>query len=246
MFMRRSSRRRATPNGRFAEVKTNVCWRGADRDRREARAAILVAARSDRSRIERAGAPAKPGATSSINPRTTRVPPVLEAYHRMNARRWRDARNGKGDPAALQHDDRRDDGALVTPTHVVRPGRGFDGHFEHIREVIGLREGAKVFAAGNGLMMDKHTLLIADTFVTTTPTPSSWPRSRDAVAEVRPPPAPEGRLLSHSMFGSSQPAQHANARARDLFVQRMPDVEADGENARDAALSDRRAPAFPA
>ncbi|WP_261378065.1 phosphate acyltransferase, partial [Pseudomonas aeruginosa] len=36
----------------------------------------------------------------------------------------------------------------------------FDAHLEHVRDVIGLAPNAKVFAAMNGLMLEKHTLFI--------------------------------------------------------------------------------------
>jgi malate dehydrogenase (oxaloacetate-decarboxylating)(NADP+) len=49
---------------------------------------------------------------------------------------------------------------------------------------------------------------------------------------------PQVAFLSHSMFGSSQrPSARKMRAARDLFVQRMPDVSADGELQGDAAFS---------
>ena len=89
----------------------------------------------------------------------------------------------------------------------------FDGHFDHIREVIGLREGAKVFAAVNALMLDKHTLFIADTFVNDDPDAEQLAEiAVMAVAEVRrfglP---PKVAFLSHSMFGSSQRGASSHA-----------------------------------
>jgi malate dehydrogenase (oxaloacetate-decarboxylating)(NADP+) len=50
---------------------------------------------------------------------------------------------------------------------------------------------------------------------------------------------PKLAFLSHSMYGSSKRASARKMRAaRDLFVQRMPGVEADGELQGDAALSE--------
>jgi malate dehydrogenase (oxaloacetate-decarboxylating)(NADP+) len=50
---------------------------------------------------------------------------------------------------------------------------------------------------------------------------------------------PKVAFLSHSVFGSSQRASARRMRAaRDLFVQRCPDIECDGEMQGDAALSD--------
>ena len=45
----------------------------------------------------------------------------------------------------------------------------FDGHFSHLREVIGQRPGSHGFATMNALLLDKHTLFIADTSVNDDP-----------------------------------------------------------------------------
>jgi len=50
---------------------------------------------------------------------------------------------------------------------------------------------------------------------------------------------PKVAFLSHSVFGSSsRPAARRMRAARDLFVQRAPDIECDGEMHGDAALSE--------
>ncbi|GAC1322005.1 MAG: NADP-dependent malic enzyme [Collimonas sp.] len=116
----------------------------------------------------------------------------------------------------------------------------FDNHLEHVSDIIGLRDGAKCFATMNGLVLDKHTLFIADTFVNDDPDAEQLSDiAAMAVEEVRrfgvP---PKVAFLSHSMFGSStRPSARKMRAARDLFVKRMPDVEADGEMHGDAALS---------
>ena len=116
----------------------------------------------------------------------------------------------------------------------------FDNHLEHVSDIIGLREGAKCFATMNGLVLDKHTLFIADTFVNDDPDAEQLADiAAMAVEEVRrfgvP---PKVAFLSHSMFGSStRPSAKKMRAARDLFVKRMPDVEADGEMHGDAAMS---------
>jgi malate dehydrogenase (oxaloacetate-decarboxylating)(NADP+) len=117
----------------------------------------------------------------------------------------------------------------------------YDGHLEHVREVVGLRPGAKAFAALNALMLEQHTLFIADTFVNDDP-------DADQLADIAAMAAEEVKrfglvpklaFLSHSMFGSSaRPAACKMRRARDLFVQRFPQIEADGEMHGDAALSE--------
>jgi malate dehydrogenase (oxaloacetate-decarboxylating)(NADP+) len=117
----------------------------------------------------------------------------------------------------------------------------FEGHLDHVREVIGLREGARTFAALNALMLDKYTLFIADAFVNEDPTAEQLAEIAAMAAEEvsRFGVTPKIAFLSHSMYGSSKRGSARKMReARDLFVQRMPHVEADGELQGDAALSE--------
>ncbi len=117
----------------------------------------------------------------------------------------------------------------------------YDGHLEHIRNVIGLRSDAKTMAAMNALMLPQHTLFITDTFVNEEPSAEELADiARMAADEVRrfglP---PKVAFLSHSVFGSStRPSARRMRAARDLFVQRAPEVECDGEMHGDAALSE--------
>jgi malate dehydrogenase (oxaloacetate-decarboxylating)(NADP+) len=117
----------------------------------------------------------------------------------------------------------------------------YDSHLEHVRAVIGMKRGMRTMAAMNALMLEEHTLFIADTFVNEEPSAEELcDIAVMASAEVRrfgfP---PKVAFLSHSVFGSSQRASARRMRAaRDLFVQRCPEVECDGEMQGDAALSD--------
>ena len=117
----------------------------------------------------------------------------------------------------------------------------FDSHLEHVRNVIGLNPGVKTIAAMNALMLDTHTLFIADTFVNEEPSAEELADiALMAAAEVRrfglP---PKVAFLSHSIFGSSsRPSARRMRAARDLFVQRAPGIECDGEMHGDAALSE--------
>jgi malate dehydrogenase (oxaloacetate-decarboxylating)(NADP+) len=93
----------------------------------------------------------------------------------------------------------------------------------------------------NALMLDKHTLFIADTFVNDDPDAQQLAEiavmAADEVRRFGIPP--KVAFVSHSMYGSSKRASAVKMRAaRDLFVQRMPGVEADGEMQGDAALSE--------
>jgi malate dehydrogenase (oxaloacetate-decarboxylating)(NADP+) len=93
----------------------------------------------------------------------------------------------------------------------------------------------------NALMLEQHTLFITDTFVNDDPDAEQLADiAAMAVEEVRrfgvP---PKVAFLSHSMYGSSKRKSALKMRAaRDLFVQRMPEVPADGEMHGDAALSE--------
>jgi len=117
----------------------------------------------------------------------------------------------------------------------------FDAHFEHVQAVIGARAGAQVMATMNAIMLDQHTLFIADTFVNEQP-------SAEQLAEIAQMAAdevqrfglpPKVAFLSHSMYGSSKRESARRMRAaRDLFVQRAPQIECDGEMHGDAALSE--------
>ncbi len=117
----------------------------------------------------------------------------------------------------------------------------FDAHLAHVRNVIGVKPGAPTMAAMNALMLQQHTLFITDTFVNEEPSAEELADiALMAAAEVRrfgmP---PKVAFLSHSIFGSSaRPAARRMRAARDLFVQRAPGIECDGEMHGDAALSE--------
>ena len=117
----------------------------------------------------------------------------------------------------------------------------FDSHLDHVREIVGLKPGASVFATLNALMLQKHTLFIADTFVNEDPSAGQLADiALMAANEVRrfglP---PKVAFLSHSNYGTSRRASALKMRrARELFAHLAPDVECDGEMHGDAALSE--------
>ncbi len=123
----------------------------------------------------------------------------------------------------------------------------FDRHLEQVKDLVGLRDGARQFAAMNALMMEKMTLFIADTFVNDDP-------SAEELADIAAMAADELRrfglppklaFVSHSMFGSStRPSALKMRRAHELFAARHPEVECDGEMHGDAALSESVRQAF--
>ncbi|HLS56871.1 MAG TPA: NADP-dependent malic enzyme [Zeimonas sp.] len=117
----------------------------------------------------------------------------------------------------------------------------YEAHLEHVEALIGHRAGVPCLAALNALMLDKHTLFIADTFVNEDPSAEQLAGiALMAAEEVRrfglP---PKVAFVSHSSFGSSQRASARKMRAAsELFRVLAPDIEADGEMPGDAALSE--------
>jgi malate dehydrogenase (oxaloacetate-decarboxylating)(NADP+) len=196
------------------------------------------------ARIERGGLRLVPGRDVEIvNPEDdARFRQYWEAYHRLNAR------NGVTPDMAKAAVRRSNTSIGALMIHLGDAdgmlcglvGR-FDAHFAHVQEVIGAAPGAKCFATMNALMLDKHTLFIADTFVNDDP-------SAEQLAEIAAMAAEEVRrfgippkvaFLSHSMYGSSRrPSALKMRAARDLFVQRHPDIPADGELQGDALFNE--------
>ncbi|HEY0955477.1 MAG TPA: NADP-dependent malic enzyme [Roseateles sp.] len=123
----------------------------------------------------------------------------------------------------------------------------FDRHLQQVRELVGLREGARQFAAMNALMLDKMTLFITDTFVNDEPTAEELADIAAMAAEEvsRFGLPPKLAFVSHSMFGSStRPSALKMRRAHELFAAAHPEVECDGEMHGDAALSESVRQAF--
>ena len=196
------------------------------------------------TRIERAGLRLQPGANCEIvNPgKDDRFKQYYEAYHKLRAR------DGIS-PDLAKVVVRRSNSLIATLLVKMGDADGmicgvigrYDFHLEHIRDVIGVRPEAHSLAALNALILDQHNLFIADTFVNEDPTAEQLADIAVlAVEEVqRFGLPPRVAFLSHSMFGSSnRPSAKKMRQARDLFVQRMPHIPADGEMQGDAALSE--------
>ena len=195
-------------------------------------------------RAERAGLRLQPGVDCEIvNPgKDDRFKSYVDAYHRLRAR------DGIS-PDLAKVVVRRSNSLIATLMVKMGDADGmicgvigrYDFHLEHIRDVIGVREGAHGLAALNALILDNHNLFIADTFVNEDPTAEQLADiAAMAVEEVqRFGLPPRVAFLSHSMFGSSsRPSARKMREARDLFVARMPHIPADGEMQGDAALSE--------
>jgi len=196
------------------------------------------------TRIERAGLRLQPGVNCEVvNPANDpRFKQYYEAYHKLRAR------DGIS-PDLAKVVVRRSNSLIATMMLKLGDADGmicgvigrYDFHLAHVQEVIGARPEAHGLAALNALILDQHNLFIADTFVNDDP-------NAEQLADIAAMAAEEVRrfgippklaFVSHSMFGSSKRASAVKMRqARDIFVQRMPHIPADGEMQGDAALSE--------
>ncbi|MFZ2987461.1 NADP-dependent malic enzyme, partial [Ideonella sp.] len=123
-------------------------------------------------RIERAGLRLRPGVDFElVDPEDDpRYRACWEAYHQMMGR---DGVSPEAAKAALRRSNtliaslllKRGDADAMLCGLVGR----FDAHFDHVKTVIGARPGSGVMATMNALMLEEHTLFIADTFVNELP-----------------------------------------------------------------------------
>ena len=115
----------------------------------------------------------------------------------------------------------------------------YAAHLRTVEEVIGLREGARGFAAMNLLQLPRHTLFICDTFVHLDPTAEELAEMTHLAAEEmrRFGLTPRAALVSHSNLGTAEDPSAAKMRqALDLITRREPDLEVEGEMHADVAL----------
>jgi malate dehydrogenase (oxaloacetate-decarboxylating)(NADP+) len=115
----------------------------------------------------------------------------------------------------------------------------FRTHFNHVRQVIGTREGVKHMAGLSLLIMPTRSLFIADTYVNDDPDPETLADITLLAADevLRFGMHPKVALLSHSLFGSSDhPSARKMAAAVQILHERAPSLEVDGEMHGDAAL----------
>jgi len=125
------------------------------------------------TRIERAGLRLQPGVNCEVvNPASDdRFNQYVEAYHKLRAR------DGFS-PDLAKVAVRRSNSLIATLMVKLGDADGmicgvigrYDYHLDHVREVIGVRQGAQGLAALNALILDQHNLFIADTFVNEDPT----------------------------------------------------------------------------
>ena len=115
----------------------------------------------------------------------------------------------------------------------------FRTHFNHVRDVIGTRDGVKNMAGLSLLVLPTRSLFIADTYVNDDPDAETLANITLLAADevLRFGVQPRVALLSHSLFGSSEsPSARKMAAAVKLLHDRAPSLEVDGEMHGDAAL----------
>jgi len=124
---------------------------------------------------------------------------------------------------------------------IAGPVGSFNDHLRHTTQIIGLREGVKVPAGMQLLILDDGTYFIADAAVNYDPTAAELAEiTLLAAREVtRFGITPKVALVSHSNFGSRDtPSSMKLREALELIQDKMPDLECDGEMQSDTALVD--------
>jgi malate dehydrogenase (oxaloacetate-decarboxylating)(NADP+) len=112
-------------------------------------------------------------------------------------------------------------------------------HLNYIDQVLGKRDGVKVYAAMNGLVLPDRQIVLVDTHVNENPTAEQIAEITIMAAEEmrRFGLLPKAALLSHSNFGSSNSESAQKMRAAlDIIRTLAPDLEIDGEMHGDTAL----------
>jgi malate dehydrogenase (oxaloacetate-decarboxylating)(NADP+) len=122
-------------------------------------------------------------------------------------------------------------------------------HLQYIDQVLGRRQGSRVYAAMNAVMLPGRTVFIADTYVNADPTAEEIADITILAAEAvrRFGITPKVALLSHSSFGSSEHPQAKKMQYALALINALDrELEVDGEMHGDAALdASVRKAAFP-
>ncbi len=116
---------------------------------------------------------------------------------------------------------------------------GFDRHFRHVNDVVGLREGVSEASALELLLVGDGVVFVCDTQVTFEPSAEMIAEMTLLAAEhvTRFGMEPKVALVSHSDFGSHDNASARKMRrARDLVRAIAPELMVEGELRADTAL----------
>jgi malate dehydrogenase (oxaloacetate-decarboxylating)(NADP+) len=116
----------------------------------------------------------------------------------------------------------------------------FLDHFNHVRQVIGPRQGVRTLGTMNMLILGGRQVFICDTYVNSDPSPEQLAELTQLAADElrRFGLTPSVALLSHSSFGSADThSAEKMRRALDMIRSSAPDLAVEGEMHGDAALS---------
>jgi malate dehydrogenase (oxaloacetate-decarboxylating)(NADP+) len=117
----------------------------------------------------------------------------------------------------------------------------YDRHLRDVRQIIGLRPGARTLAGLSLLISQRGAIFFADTFVNYNPTAAEIAEITILAAEEvrRFGITPKAALICHSNFGSRNSESAAKMReALGIIRERAPDLEVDGEMQGGSALSE--------
>ena len=115
-------------------------------------------------------------------------------------------------------------------------------HLKMVDEIIGRKKESPVVGALTVLILPQGTIFLTDTHVNFDPTAEQLcVLAKLAADEIRRfGIQPKAAFLSHSNFGSSSTPSATKVReATAMFMERYPDIEADGEMHADAALDEK-------
>jgi malate dehydrogenase (oxaloacetate-decarboxylating)(NADP+) len=117
----------------------------------------------------------------------------------------------------------------------------YDRHLRDVRQIIGLRPGARTLAGLSLLISQRGAMFFADTFVNYNPTAAEIAETTILAAEEvrRFGITPKAALICHSNFGSRNSESAAKMReALGIIRERAPELEVDGEMQGGSALSE--------
>lgn len=119
-------------------------------------------------------------------------------------------------------------------------GGRFERNLQLVEQIIGLEKGISQFSALSLLISQRGPLFLTDTYVNQDPSAEelveiAWLAAQELQGFGL---EPKVAFLSHSNFGSKDSRNAGKMRmAAELFCERYPDIEADGEMHGDSALS---------
>ncbi len=118
----------------------------------------------------------------------------------------------------------------------------YSKHLQLTDEILGRKDNSPVVGALTVLILPQGTLFLTDTHVNADPTSEQLCElAKLAADEIRRfGIVPKAAFLSHSNFGSADTASAKKVRAATaMFMERYPEIEADGEMHADAALDEK-------